>query len=592
MNCMKQTENSQMEAQHTYSSTARATPRMLLTVGLEDYFHVQAFSGVISPDHWNRFEKRIEVSTAKTLELLDQFGVRATFFVMGWVADQMPELIRNVASHGHEIASQGYSHRIIQGMSREEFRDDLLRSREALERASGRHIIGHRVPHFLSHASLWALDVMAEEGVLYDSSLRPLLRQYSGHPYRRFIHEHHYAGHKLYEVPVSTSEVSGLFLPLAVGNGLRQFPLSWGQQAVADWFERYHQPFVTYFHVWELDPEQPRISATSWITRIRQYRNLEKMPDILRSYFEKYECIGIAEHLGLDAGELPEGHPSLTEPLHISSDGLMAVTDPLHPETERTPVSIVIPCYNESESLAYLKNTLKMVRRKLDLYDLHFIFVDDGSTDNTADGLETMFGSLPGYQVIRHEQNQGVAAAIMTGIRAADTEIVCSMDCDCTYDPLEFRLMIPKLGPQVALVTASPYHPDGKVVNVPEWRLFLSRGASFLYKMVLQEDLSTYTSCFRVYRRSKVAPIALDEGHFLGVAELLCRLALQGEHIEEHPATLSSRIFGQSKMKTLRTIRGHLGLLAKFMTERIRHGKVRPALSDSHPQSQDSLDKG
>lgn len=291
----------------TYSSAARSDQRMLVTIGLEDYFHVQAFSGVISPDHWNRFEKRIEISTQNTLNLLDQYGVKATFFVMGWVADQMPELIRNVSERGHEIANQGYFHKTIQGMSREEFRDDLLRSREALERASGRRIVGHRVPHFLSHSSLWALDVMAEEGVLYDSSLRPLMRQYSGHPFRRFIHEHHYGSHLLLEVPVSTSEVSGFFLPLAVGNGMRQFPLSWGHQAVQEWFERYHQPFVTYFHVWELDPEQPRISAVSWLTSIRQYRNLENMPHILGSYFEKYECFGIAEHLGLDVGPLPEG---------------------------------------------------------------------------------------------------------------------------------------------------------------------------------------------------------------------------------------------------------------------------------------------
>ncbi len=554
--------------------------RMLVTIELEDYFHVGAFSGVIPETHWSRFEKRIESSTRLTLDLLDQYDVKATFFVMGLVADQIPELIREVADRGHEIASQGYSHRTIKNMSRAEFRDDLIRSREALERATGREILGHRVPHFLPHASLWALDVMAAEGVCYDSSVRPVMRQYSASPQRRFIHEHHYGNRKLIEVPISTSQVGGLYMPLAAGNGLRQFPQSWGQNSVAQWMEQHNQPFVTYFHVWELDPRQPRIGAGSFLTRVRHYRNLDKMEDILSYYFQKYDCIGIAEHLQLEAEPLSPEHYSMRDSpnSYISIDGISVELPAVE---EKTPVSIVIPCYNESESIVYLKNTLKMVRRKLGpMYELAFIFVDDGSSDGTGDKLEEMFGDLAGHQVVRHEKNQGVSAAMMTGIRAAETEVVCSMDCDCTYDPVELGNMIPKLGPNTAMVTASPYHPNGRVVNVPEWRLFLSRGASFLYKMVLQEHLSTYTSCFRVYRRSKVADIPLEEGHFLGVAELLCKLALSGEEIKEHPATLESRIFGQSKMKTLSTIRGHLRLLAQFAMERARHGKSKPVLKE------------
>ena len=565
---------------------AELTPtnnRILVSIGLEDYFHVGAFSGIIPETHWNRFEKRIESSTRVTLDLLERYNVNATFFVMGWVADQIPELIREVSDRGHEIANQGYSHLTIKDMSPAEFRDDLIRSREALERATGREVLGHRVPHFLTPESLWALDIMAEEGVYYDSSIRPVMRQFSGRPEYRLIHEHYYGSDKLIEVPVSTSPVGGLYLPLAAGNGLRQFPQSWGRNSVARWLEQFQQPYVTYFHVWELDPNQPRIGAGSFLTNIRHYRNLDKMEDILSYYFQNYECMSIAEHLEVEQEPLPPGHHSIVDSdFSISLDGVSIDTSTI---PGRTPVSVVIPCYNEAESLAYLKNTLALVRRKLGAdYDLTFVFVDDGSSDGTGEALEEMFENSPGHEVVRHETNKGVAAAIMTGIRASDTEVVCSMDCDCTYDPIELGNMIPKLGPSVALVTASPYHPDGRVVNVPEWRLFLSRGASFLYKMVLQEGLSTYTSCFRVYRRSKVADIELDEGHFLGVAELLCKLALSGEKITEHPATLESRIFGQSKMKTLRPIRGHLGLLGHFALERMKHGKKIPALNKSNDE--------
>jgi len=161
----------------------------------------------------------------------------------------------------------------------------------------------------------------------------------------------------------------------------------------------------------------------------------------------------------------------------------------------------------------------------------------------------------------------------MTGIKNAATEIVCSMDCDCTYDPHELLKMLPLLTDDVDLVTASPYHKNGGVLNVPEWRLFLSKGASFLYSRVLRSKLSTYTSCFRVYRRSSVVNLPVEQKGFLGVAEMLGRLDLRGGVIVEHPAILEVRLFGFSKMKTIRTIFGHLKLLSQLLKIRLDGGK-------------------
>ncbi len=152
----------------------------------------------------------------------------------------------------------------------------------------------------------------------------------------------------------------------------------------------------------------------------------------------------------------------------------------------------------------------------------------------------------------------------MTGIRASESEIVCSMDCDCTYDPHELSKMLPLIKSDVDLVTASPYHRLGGVRNVPGWRLFLSKGASFLYRRVLNSKLDTYTSCFRVYRRSSFAGLELKESGFLGVAEMLGKLDLSGGKIVEFPAVLDVRLFGISKMKTARTIAGHIRLLARL----------------------------
>jgi glycosyltransferase involved in cell wall biosynthesis len=204
------------------------------------------------------------------------------------------------------------------------------------------------------------------------------------------------------------------------------------------------------------------------------------------------------------------------------------------------------------------------------------MFVDDGSADGTWQALHRTFGAWPGCRVMRHEQNQGIAAAILTGIRHAETEVVCSIDADCTYDPHELANMIPLLSEEVDAVTASPYHPLGEVRNVPRWRLGLSASCSFLYRRVLRQKLATYTSCFRVYRKSAVAGLTLWENGFLGVTELLARIDLNGGQIVEYPATLEVRMLGRSKMKTVKTIAGHLKLMLRLLVRRLFDGQVQP----------------
>jgi glycosyltransferase involved in cell wall biosynthesis len=238
----------------------------------------------------------------------------------------------------------------------------------------------------------------------------------------------------------------------------------------------------------------------------------------------------------------------------------------------------VIPCYNENLILPYLANTLKSVSEVLGpAYDLRYVFVDDGSRDATWTSLQALFGERPDCTLVRHVKNRGVAAAILTGIDRAETEVVCSIDCDCTYDPHQLRTLLPLLTDDVDMVTASPYHPDGAVRNVPRWRLFLSKTLSGMYRVVLHQRLATYTSCFRVYRREAMRGLQVREGGFLGVAEMLGRLDLQGGRIVECPAVLEARLLGHSKMKTLRTILGHLRLLVRLGAARVKPPGPRPA---------------
>jgi hypothetical protein len=315
------------------------------------------------------------------------------------------------------------------------------------------------------------------------------------------------------------------------------------------------EPWHFYFHTWELDSDQPRISATKRLARIRQYRNLDTMHERIGSLLGRLRFDGIASHLGLEAG-VAEVRERAVAP--AAGTGAR--------------VTIVTPCFNEQETLPYLATNLASVEEaNAGVYAFSYVFVDDGSADATWDTLNELFGGRQNVKLIRHEKNRGIAAAIMTGIRASNDEIVCGIDCDCSYDPAQIRPLLDALGPQTAMVTASPYHRDGHVLNVPAWRLVLSRGLSLLYGLIVRQKLATYTSCLRVYRRSVAAGIDLENEGYLGIAEILVRLDRSGAEIVEVPATLESRLFGQSKMKVVRAIAGHVRLLTSLAGERFRH---------------------
>ncbi|MHC4878904.1 MAG: DUF3473 domain-containing protein [Planctomycetota bacterium] len=543
---------------------------------MEDWFQVGAFQQLIDHQQWYRFETRVERSTQATLDLLDRYNTKATFFVLGWVAQELPELVAQVASRGHEIASRGFYHRNVRDLSREEFREDLLRTQEILQSATGQRVLGYRVADgWLRPDDLWALDVLAEEGYEYDSSILPLGFRYRSEPWRRFVHTHQTTSGTLQEVPPSSVRLAGCNLPICGGNWFRQIPHTLLKHLVRHWDRRCEHPLVTYFHTWELDPEQPRISAVDRLNRVRHYRNLDKMRWVLNEHLSRFRFGTIAESLGLEvtSAEPVSPAPQHREPARFDTSALSPQPAAL------TSVSIVIPCYNEESTLPYLARTLERLEFELRGagYDPQFVFVDDRSSDNTWDTMHAVFGDRENVTFVRHEQNAGVSAAIRTGIENARHDIVCSMDCDCSYDPLELKHMIPLLTDDVDLVTASPYHPQGHVKNVPGWRLLLSKGLSTLYRFVLPQKLHTWTSCFRVYRKSAVKDLPLQENGFLGTAELVGRLSQAGGRVVEHPATLEVRIFGESKMKTCHTIVGHLRLIARLIRER----RPRPQRTES-----------
>ena len=261
-----------------------------LTIDVEDYYHVSAFESVIPYRDWERFESRVEQNTHRILELLDEYKTKATFFVLGWVAERQPQLIRAISERGHEVASHGYAHQRIDTQSPDQFREETRQSKRIIEDAIGQTIIGYRAASYsITAKSIWALDILKEEGFLYDSSIFPIRHDLYGIPgYYRTCHLlNGYGGSGMVEFPLSTLRLAGINIPIAGGGYLRFFPYGFTRWAITQLNEKEHQPAVVYIHPWEIDPEQPRIPA-SVISRFRHYNNLRKTEARLKALLRDF----------------------------------------------------------------------------------------------------------------------------------------------------------------------------------------------------------------------------------------------------------------------------------------------------------------
>jgi len=262
-----------------------------LTVDVEDYFHVSAFEKSISPGSWDSFDSRVEANTGRVLELFGAHGLTGTFFILGWVAERHPGLVRAIQAEGHEVACHGYAHQRILFQTPQAFRQDVARAKALLEDITGAAVTGYRAPSYsITRDTQWALDILIEEGFLYDSSIFPIVHDLYGIPGSR-PHPHRILrrGGEIMEFPPTTLRLSflgrTLAVPISGGGYLRLFPgwfMRWG-------FGRVNsvegQPAVLYFHPWEIDPGQPRIPA-GWKSCFRHYHNLEKTEARLRRLFD------------------------------------------------------------------------------------------------------------------------------------------------------------------------------------------------------------------------------------------------------------------------------------------------------------------
>ncbi len=277
-----------------------------MTIDVEDYFHVSAFESLSPPSSWSRRECRVERNTDLVLEIMAQHDVKATFFILGWVAEHYPQLARTIVAQGHEIACHGYLHQRVSTQDRATYRDDIRKAKAILEDQSGQEVLGYRAPSYsITRQTDWAFEELIEAGFRYDSSIFPMKHDFYGIPdWPRFSgyaveqngawvagDEMSSGGKGIREIPITTVRMGQRNLPIAGGGYFRLLPYPvtrWGLKGIN---QKENQPFVFYLHPWEFDPEQPRMEGAGRKSRFRHYLNLNKTEGRFRKLISDFDFV-------------------------------------------------------------------------------------------------------------------------------------------------------------------------------------------------------------------------------------------------------------------------------------------------------------
>lgn len=281
-----------------------------MSIDVEDYFQVSAFASVIQPKDWPKHESRVEQNTQRILKLLDEHNYKSTFFVLGWVAERYPNLVREIADLGHEIACHGYSHQLIYKQTEQVFREETFKAKKILEDITQSEVNGYRAASYsITKSSLWALDILIEAGFKYDSSIFPIRHDRYGIPDAESVPHMLTApnGKQILEFPLSKANWFGLSVPIAGGGYFRLLPYFVTKAGINKVTKNSGQPYIFYLHPWEVDPQQPRIEA-SWFSKFRHYRNLDQCETRLRKLMRDFKFTTVAEVLE-NLGLLDDSEP-------------------------------------------------------------------------------------------------------------------------------------------------------------------------------------------------------------------------------------------------------------------------------------------
>lgn len=278
-----------------------------MTVDVEDYFHVAAFSKVIDTESWSDYPSRVERNTDILLELFKRKNIHATFFVLGWVAERYPHIVKRIVEQGHEVASHGYSHQLIYTQTPDVFKEETYKSKVILEDLAQQSVNGYRAASYsITEKSLWALDILAELGFTWDSSIFPIRHDNYGmpnspkQPYRIKTN----SGACLTEYPLTTAKIFGLYIPAAGGGYFRQYPYFVSKYLFNRASLNQIRPQIFYLHPWEIDEGQPRVEGAGWFANFRHYTNIKRCLPRLECLIDDFSFCTVSESLeNVNTGE-------------------------------------------------------------------------------------------------------------------------------------------------------------------------------------------------------------------------------------------------------------------------------------------------
>lgn len=271
--------------------------RNAMTIDVEDYFQVSAFENIIRPSDWTTLQPRVERNTHRLLDLFSEHNAKATFFILGWVAERFPGVIQRIVSEGHEIASHGMMHQRASAQTPEEFKADINHSKKLLEDIGSCEVIGYRAPSFsFTRANEWVYPALIEAGYKYSSSVYPVVHDHYGIPDApRFRYKPLGA---IDEIPLSTLTIMGKNIPISGGGYFRLYPYWATRWAVKKFSDTTTSPYIFYLHPWEIDPAQPRMDNINFKTRFRHYLNLKKVERRMAALLTDFEWSSMAELYG------------------------------------------------------------------------------------------------------------------------------------------------------------------------------------------------------------------------------------------------------------------------------------------------------
>src|SRR5262245_111315 len=529
-------------------------PPCALTFDLEEYFQVSAFAESVSRSSWQGYSGRAEESTYQILAMLELRNIKATFFVLGWFAQKHVRLIREIKELGHEVASHGYEHKLIYDQTPDEFRTDVRATKQILENITSGPILGYRAPSYsIIKSTLWALEVLAEEGYRYDSSIFPIRHDRYGIPhFQRRPHVIQTGSGPLTEFPLTTARCVGRNVPVCGGGYFRILPFAVTRWGLNQCIRGDRTPAIFYLHPWEFDPEQPRIEA-GVLSRFRHYTNL----DLTETRFSKLlQLLSFtrADRLLQQIGLLDSSAITLTSELQHWS--------PEKPSCFRSfkSVSLVVPILNEQGSISQLYREASQALQSSGC-EYEMIFVDDGSTDETYDRLLKLREKDTHVKIIKLRRNFGQTPAMACGFDMASGEVIVSMDGDLQNDPADIPLLLREIDLGFDIVCGWRFNRKDRWLS----RRLPSKLANALIRSVTGIRIHDLGCSLKAYRAPIIQSLKLysDMHRFIPAVSQLA-----GARVGEIPVNHRPRVFGVSKYGISRTYKVLMDLISIKMLTR------------------------